>query len=197
MPVPTVNRFDGMTGALVARAMASMNADMEQAALRMVEPRKAERFLVVGFGPGVGLEMLLDAAPSASVLGLDPSKAMVGAARRRLARHSRGDRVELLPVAADRAPADGDFDAVVSVNSEQLWAPHLDSLVAVAKALRPGGRLVSLTHAWAITKHCSLPEWRAMVESDLVASGLEPPRWTEGRFRSGPALGYRADKPMP
>lgn len=185
--------FDGITGALAARLMATLNADMERAALRLVEPLDGERFLVVGFGPGVGLELLLDAAAPASVLGLDPSAAMLQAARRRIARHPRrGASIELRRGRAADLMAEGTFDAAIAVNCEQFFDPHARSIRAIAGALRPGGRLASLTHRWAIERRHPVREWKALVEADLTDAGLGAPVWIEDRFRSGPALGYLA-----
>lgn len=44
---------------------------------------------MVGIGPGTGLLALLDTGTPASVVVLDPSDAMVRAARRHLSRHRR------------------------------------------------------------------------------------------------------------
>lgn len=184
--------FDGVTGGIAARAMARLNADMEQAALGMVEPRDNERFLVIGFGPGVGLELLLVAVTPAAVLGVDPSRAMVKAARRRLAHHRLRSSVELLQAPATNVPATRIFDAAIAVNCEQFWDPHRDSLEAIANALRPGGRLVTVTHQWAIEKRHSLPDWKALVHADLASTGLGAPTWSEDRYRSGPAIAYLA-----
>ncbi len=172
--------------------MARLNADMEQAALRMVEPRDDESFLVIGFGPGVGLELLLDAVTPASVLGVDPSRAMVHAARRRLARHRLRNSVELLQAPAADVPAATTFDAAIAVNCEQFWDPHRTSLQAIADALRPGGRLVTVTHQWAIEKRHSLQAWKTLVRADLADAHLGPPTWSEGRYQSGPAIAYLA-----
>lgn len=182
--------FDGVSGGIAARAMASLNADMEKAALAMADARDDERFLVIGFGPGVGLEMLLNAVAPAAVVGIDPSRAMISSARRRLARHPLYPRVELLQLSAADIPAARTFDAAIAVNCEQFWEPHRASLGAVADALRPGGRLVSITHRWAIEKRCSLADWKALVEADLAGTGLGSPTWSEDRYRSGPAIAY-------
>jgi ubiquinone/menaquinone biosynthesis C-methylase UbiE len=112
--------FDGIGGTIAARVMAAMNVDMERAALATLEPHDGERFLVVGFGPGLGLVALLDAVTPASLLGIDPSAAMVRAARRRLARHSRAGLTQLLAVTAASIPASAAFDAAIAVNNEQL-----------------------------------------------------------------------------
>jgi len=120
---------------------------------------------------------------------------MVRAARRRLSRHRRTGDVQLVKAPAAATPTGRDFDAALAVNSQQLWEPHRDSLRSISNALRPGGRLVTLTHQWAITKHHTvIPEWKALVEADLEASGFDPPEWSEAHCRSGPALGLRVHK---
>ena len=167
-----------------------MNADMERAALAMAEPTDEERLLVVGFGPGVGLVALLDRVTPASVLAVDPSPAMMRTAQRRLAVHRHGDLVELRAVPAVDISCPPRFDAALAVNAEQLWDPHGASVHAVGDALRPGGRFVSLTHQWAITKHHSLSAWQRLVEADLAAAGFETPIWSESRYRSGPGVGW-------
>jgi len=184
--------FDGVTGGVAARVMARLNADMEQAALAMVKPRDNESFLVIGFGPGMGLELLLDAVTPAAVLGVDPSRVMVKAARRRLARHRLGSSVELLRAPAADIPAARTFDAAIAVNCEQFWDPHRESLEAIASALRPRGRLVTVTHQWAIEKRHSLSDWKALVQADLAGAGLGAPAWSEDRYRSGPGIAYLA-----
>lgn len=184
--------FDGISGAVAGRVMASMNADMERAALVMAEPTDGERFLVIGFGSGVGLVELLDTVTVSSVLAVDPSAAMVRQARRRLSGHPRGDAVQLLTVAAAALPGVAQFDAAIAVNCHQLWEPHLESVQAISKSLRAGGRLITLTHQWAITRHHGLERWKALVERDLHAAGFGPPEWSEATYRSGPALGMRA-----
>lgn len=184
--------FEGIGGMLAAPVRAALNADMERVAVESVQPRDGERFLVIGFGAGVGLTALLDAVDPASVLALDPSEAMQRAARRRLSRHRRGARVELVKAGATDIPPGVRIDAAVAVNSHQLWRPHRDSVAAIADALRPGGRLVTLTHQWAITKRQPLQAWTAQVESDLAEVGFATPLWSEASYRSGHALGLLA-----
>ncbi len=83
---PVTAGFDGVTGRVAAAVMARRNRDMEEAALQLLAPRRGERILVIGFGPGVGIEMLVARCEPASVIGVDPSPVMVAAARRRLTR---------------------------------------------------------------------------------------------------------------
>jgi arsenite methyltransferase len=178
--------FDGPAGRVAAVVMARMNRDMEEAALDVLDPRDGERILVIGFGPGVGIELLLERCAPASVTGVDPSPVMVAAARRRIARCPTNEVVTLLASsAADLAPEHRTFDAAVAVNSHQLWHPHDATTHTVASALRSRGRLVTVTHDWAIEKIAPRAQRRALVGDDLVAAGFEEPTWSTSRYRSG------------
>jgi hypothetical protein len=57
-----------------------------------------------------------------------------------------------------------------------------------ALALAPSGRLVTLTHQWAITKQHDLPAWKRLVGDDLAATGMSKPHWTAASYRSGAAI---------
>jgi SAM-dependent methyltransferase len=171
---------------VAAVVMARLNRDMEEAALDELDPGDGDRILVIGFGPGVGIELLLERCAPASVTGVDPSPVMVAAARRRIAKCPSNDVVTLLAAAAaDVAPAPGAFDAAVAVNSHQLWQPHAATAHVLASAIRAGGRLVTVTHDWAIEKITPVARWRTAVGDDLVAAGFEKPTWSTSRYRSG------------
>jgi SAM-dependent methyltransferase len=193
---PEGNRaFEGWRGTAAAQAMAVLNADMERAAVTALRPAPGEDFLVVGFGAGVGLVALLDAVEPGSVTAVDPSPVMVRAARRRLARHRPAVAMRLVEgTALDLCFEPEVFDAVVAVNSQQLWRPHRHSLANIARSLRPGGRLVTLTHQWAIARGRAIGMWQAAVKEDLAATGFGEPEWTEATYRTGRAIGLEATR---
>lgn len=147
------NPFDGVLGDLAGMVMARMNAAAEIEAVRRLHPAHDARVIVIGYGPGVGVQHLLKAAPQGFVLGLDPSSAMLRqAARRNRAALSLG-RVRLEPRRADElSTADGEFDGALAVNSLQMCQPLSAAAKALAARLHPGARLVSLTHDWALAR---------------------------------------------
>src|SRR5262245_34900076 len=69
-----------------------------------------------------------------------------------LARRRASDpRVRLERTTAARLPwPDDSFDGATAVNSIMLWKPLDASVAEVARVLRPGGRLVTITHDWAL-----------------------------------------------
>jgi len=98
--------------------------------------------LDAGCGTGRVTELLLERLPRGTVVALDASAAMLGEARRRLARF--GDRVEF--VQADLArplPIEGGVDAVLSTATFH-WVLDHDALFAnLATVLGPGGWLIA------------------------------------------------------
>lgn len=187
--------FDGPAGLVTALVMARMNADMERAALDLLEPCDGERFVVIGFGPGVGLTELLDRCRPASVIAADPSAVMGRVARRRLRRHPHRDVVSLMEVGATRLDLEPErVDAAIAVNTHQLWAPHLATALVLARGLRPGGRLVTVTHEWAITKVQPIVDWKQQVTADLRRAGFDPPSWSVDDYRSGAGVSLQAAK---
>ncbi len=143
--------FDGTAGRLSGPLMARMNRDMELAAIDELAPAPDASVLALGFGPGVGVAALAKRLSSGVVGGVDPSAAMLRQARRRnLSAVERG-QVTLERSTADSIPwPNGTFTGALAVNSVQLWDPLEASVREVVRVLAPGGRLVAITHVWAI-----------------------------------------------
>lgn len=188
--------FDGVAGALVGRLMARMNAPAESEAVDRLGPAPDARVLVIGFGPGVGIARLLERVPAGSVVGIDPSAAMVAqAARRNRAAVAEG-RVILQRATlalADLEPAS--FDGAVAVNTWQLCEPFGDHVAIMRSALKPGGRFVSLTHDWAAATHARSAEiWLDTVRAAFEAGGFINIHCGRGRSEKGRILVLTAER---
>lgn len=143
--------FDGPGARVTAKVMARRNLDAEREAIEVLDPRPTDRVVAIGVGAGVGVELL--ARRVAWVFAVDPSRVMVDETTRRNRRGIEAGRVVVARSTAARLDvADGELDGAVAVNSIQMWEPLADSLAEVARALRPGARLVTLTHDWAIER---------------------------------------------
>ncbi len=147
-----MSMFEGVSGRIAAQVMERMNAEAEREAVRRLDPRKGDRVLVIGFGPGIGLESLLE-HPVGHVIGIDPSQVMqdVAAARNRAA--IKAGRLRLIKGTA--ADLDGEiepFDAAIAVHTLQICRPFAPTAAKLAEVLRPGARLIGITHAWAARK---------------------------------------------
>jgi ubiquinone/menaquinone biosynthesis C-methylase UbiE len=194
----STSSFDGTAGRLVGPVMARMNRDMELAAIDELAPAPDACVLAVGFGPGVGVDELAQRLPDGVVGGVDPSTAMVRQARRRNRAAIESGQVTLERSTADSIPwPDGTFTGVLAVNCLQLWDPLDASVREVFRVLAGGGRLVALTHVWAIEKRSPLEQWMEATSGVLQEAGFVDLGHRTASFRSGQGLVLRADKPRP
>src|SRR5438034_7867548 len=127
---------------LQARKAAYVNAegdDPREFAFEAVVEARPRRVLEVGGGEGELAERIRDEL-GAEVIGIDQSERMVEIQRSKGIDARVGD-VQTLPF------ADGEFDVVVA--AWMLYhVPDLDrGLAEIARVLKPGGRLVAVTHA--------------------------------------------------
>ena len=153
--------------------MARRNLDAEREAIDLLDPRPTDRVVAIGVGAGAGVELL--ARRVAWVFAVDPSRVMVAETtnRNRVAIEA-GRVVVARSTAARLGVADGDLDGAIAVNSIQMWEPLADSLAEVARVLRPGALLVTLTHDWAIERSSgrSVDGWLEHLEGLATAAGL-------------------------
>jgi ubiquinone/menaquinone biosynthesis C-methylase UbiE len=136
-------RPDGLLGRFGGIVMARMNRPAAAWGVGLLELRAGERVLEVGFGPGVAIELLAEAAPEIRVAGIDPSAEMVRQAVRRNAAAIARHAVDLREGFADDLPFDGDtFDAALAINSLQVWPDALAGLREIRRVTTADGRVV-------------------------------------------------------
>jgi ubiquinone/menaquinone biosynthesis C-methylase UbiE len=181
--------WDGWGGRIMATVMATGNADMENAAIELVNLGTDAKVLMIGCGPGVGVVAAARRASNGMVIGLDPSAVMVERtrARCRRARVERLSRVERAAVESIPLP-DRSQDVVVSVNNIQLWSDRATGLDECVRVLVPGGALIVLLHTWAMPDAVPAEEWIAELNADLSVRGVIVESSLIQRFRSGSAM---------
>ncbi|MDX3533066.1 class I SAM-dependent methyltransferase [Streptomyces sp. MB09-01] len=162
----------GLFGRLGGRLMAHGNAATERHVVALAAPTDQEVVLVVGPGPGVGLDAA--ARRSAHVIGVDPSDVMLAMARRRCAPAIARGRLRLgAGTAARTGEPDHSVDVVLSVNNLQLWPDVPAGLAELHRILRPGGRMLLAAHEkWLPT---ALP---ALAHTVLAAGFTSVRTWT-------------------
>jgi ubiquinone/menaquinone biosynthesis C-methylase UbiE len=179
--------FEGVTGYFAAKVMARVNRAAEAEAVALLDPAPTDNVLVIGFGPGVGVALLTDRLAGGRVLGVDPSATMLSQATRANRAAVGAGRVALRQARADATGADADaFDGAVAVNTLQLCEPLSATARELARVLKPGARLVSLTHDWALERHGGAVEaWIAEARSTLEAAGFVELRDFRGQAERG------------
>lgn len=185
-----MNLFDGPGAAVVGRIMARANAEAEDEAVERLDPAADARILVLGFGPGVGIASLVRRSPQGFILGVDPSAAMLGLASRRNRAAIGEGRVRLARTTADRLDAGpASFDGAIAVNTLQLCEPIAATAAELARVLRPGARLMTLTHDWAAAKHAGSADASAATTlAALAAAGFRDGVATAGRTEKGRSI---------
>jgi SAM-dependent methyltransferase len=182
--------FDGPAAGLMAKRL-EKNRDGEAEAIDELAPAATDRVLAVGFGPGIGIELL--APRVARVAGVDPSKAMVKMATERCRELADAGRIELVRATADDLPwDDASFDGVITVNTIQLWSPFEASVAEVARVMKPGARLVSYTHDWALEMFGGGPvdAWAERAARVCARHGLVDARHWHGSAEEGKIVAF-------
>jgi len=120
--------------------------------LRAFGPRRGERVVDVGAGPGFLAAAIADAVgESGSVCGVDISEPLL-----KIARSQQGDRheIEFLHGEATQLPCrDDEFDSVVSTQVLE-YVPDVDAALGeFRRVLRAGGRVALLDTDWDSSRH--------------------------------------------
>jgi trans-aconitate methyltransferase len=140
-----------------------------QAALELLDPQPGEAILDVGCGDGVLTQQILERG--ASVVGIDNSLSMVGAAR------ARGLDARLMDAA--QLKFGEAFDAVFS-NATLHWVLDKERAArAIWFALKPGGRF-----AGEMGGEGNLALLRQALDNELVARGFGPPTFAANWYPS-------------
>jgi arsenite methyltransferase len=188
---PAFGHPRGLAGRLGGAFMAVGNAEQERWAVRAAQVSAGENVLVVGHGPGVGLQLLAPAlAPGGRIIGVDPSPTMRKMAASRCAGLLADGSLELRKGGAEQtgcAPAS--MDAAISVNNVMMW-DRPAGLAELCRVLRPGGRLVITVHRHVLE---ATPE-RLCAEAeeagfDAIEMSVRP------RRLKGPAIELSARRP--
>jgi SAM-dependent methyltransferase len=137
-------RPTGFPGRIAGWVMAhrSSNRRRNVWAVSLLDVRRDDRVLEIGFGPGVAIRELARLAPDGYVCGLDHSEVMLHQAGRRNADGVRRGRVELRLGSVERVPAfEVPFDKILAVNALQFWDEPVEPLRELRRVLRSGGRI--------------------------------------------------------
>ena len=127
----------GAFGRVVAVMLNRGNRATNARAVELLGVDAAHRVLDVGFGGGVGLELLRAASPS-SLAGVDHAEDAVGMARKRF-----GEDVRLEVGSVEALPFEDDaFDRVLSVHTIYFWPDAEAGARELFRVTAPGGRVV-------------------------------------------------------
>jgi SAM-dependent methyltransferase len=139
-------RPTGLAGRAVALLMTHRpsNRRRNSWAVSLLDVRRDDRVLELGFGPGLAIQEL--SRNAGYVCGIDHSELMVRWASRRNADGLRRGVVDLRLGSADELPEfDAPFDKILAVNTMLFSSEPVARLAELRSLLRPGG-LIALAH---------------------------------------------------
>jgi ubiquinone/menaquinone biosynthesis C-methylase UbiE len=162
---------------------------------RRVVPRAVGRVLEIGVGSGLNLPFY-DGSQIETLLGIDPSEALLRRARERAESSALRSRITLQRASAERLPLDDEsVDSVVMTYTLCSVDDPGQVLREVRRVLRPGGVLSFVEHGLSIDPGVArqqrrlTPFWRRVsgnchldrdAPSELRAAGFELPELTAG-----------------
>lgn len=111
----------------------------------LLDLRKSDRVLEVGFGPGLGLKWAARHVKSGMLFGVDHSATMTAKAGRRNRTTVRRGNLQLFKGTIDDLPADvTGLDKIYSVNVVQFLGDQTAAFKSLSARLKPGG-LIAMT----------------------------------------------------
>lgn len=133
-----------MAGLLIARMLNRGNRPAIAGAVAAAEVAKGDTVADVGFGGGLGLELLLRrVGDGGTVHGVDVSTTMLERARRRLRGPIAAGDLVLHHAGMGSLPLpDACADAIITTNTVYFVDDLAGALTELARVLRPAGRLV-------------------------------------------------------
>lgn len=168
----------GFAGTAVTRLLNRVNRRPVTAAVEALEVRPGETALDIGFGGGVGLDLLLRAG--AEVHGAEISETALSRARRTFPKNLSAGRLVLHRAGMAELPlADGTIDAALTVNTVYFVPSLTPAFAEVARVLSPRGRFVvgigdpEDMKKMPMTAHGFRLRPPSEVEDALVEAGLE------------------------
>jgi ubiquinone/menaquinone biosynthesis C-methylase UbiE len=135
-------RPEGILGKLGGIIMARTNQKMAARAIELLDVRSSDQVLEVGFGPGVGIQLLAAKVLTGRVAGIDRSEEMLKQATARNAVGIEKGRVDVRGGSAESLPFENaTFDKALAINSMQVWGDAMAGLREIRRVLKSGGRV--------------------------------------------------------
>jgi SAM-dependent methyltransferase len=190
-----LSRPEGVRGRIVARGLNRGNSTVIAAAVDATGLRAGQVGADIGFGGGLGLQLLLDrVAPEGRVHGVELSDTMLAAARRSHGGETTARRLVLSKGTLGGLPIeDGEVDGLITVNTLYFVDDVGAAFREIARVLAPGGRAVVGVGdpEWmARDAVVSTPVFRLRPVADLVA-GLEAAGLDVREQQLGDRRGFR------
>ena len=168
-----LGRPEGLRGRVVGRGLNKGNRAAVTAAVEASGVGPGQVAADIGFGGGVGLQLLLDrVGPDGHVHGVELSDTMLRQARRRYAAECAAGRLTLQPGTLGDLPLeDASLDGLVTANTVYFVEDLERAFAEIARVLRPTGHAVIgvADPAWMAAMPVTAHGFRLRPVDELVA----------------------------
>jgi ubiquinone/menaquinone biosynthesis C-methylase UbiE len=132
----------GILGRLVGNFMARGNEYEVVWTVALLNVQANDHVLEIGFGPGIGIQLVSEKATNGLTAGVDLSQTMVQVAYKRNSAAIQAGRVELKQGDVAALPyGDDSFDKAFAIHSIYFWPKPTQGLQELRRILKPGGLL--------------------------------------------------------
>jgi ubiquinone/menaquinone biosynthesis C-methylase UbiE len=159
MLIRMFGRPQGILGRLGGIIMARMNQPCAAWVIDLLSIQPHDKVLEVGFGPGVGIELLARLVSEGYIAGVDPSEEMVQQAKARNVKAMESGRVDLRCGSVESLPFDDStFTKALAINSMQVWPDAMAGLREMRRVMTPSGRIALGFTSYSGQSKSGLPE---------------------------------------
>jgi ubiquinone/menaquinone biosynthesis C-methylase UbiE len=149
----------GILGRLGGFIMARMNQQCAAWVIDLLGIQPNDSVLEVGFGPGVGIQLLARSVSGGYIAGVDPSEEMVQQAKARNVKAIESGRVDLRQGSVESLPfEDYTFNKALAINSMQVWPDAVAGLREMRRVMKPGGSIALGFTPYSGQSKSGLPE---------------------------------------
>ncbi|MBM7552076.1 class I SAM-dependent methyltransferase [Thalassobacillus pellis] len=135
--------------------------------------RKDDWALEVGFGPGRAIESLSRTITEGRIVGIDISSVMLRQAKKRNKEAIENGVVDLiLADVSSPPPFKRKFDHILSINNIMFWEEPVDSLKKLQKLLKPEGKIaITVQPRMRGADQNTVKEFGQQIKENLQAAG--------------------------
>jgi ubiquinone/menaquinone biosynthesis C-methylase UbiE len=137
----------GIFGSIITVFMNLLNKKQYQSILSNINIEKTSVVLDVGFGNGYLIRKILSKNPK-KIYGIDISKDMVNQTKRKMEKHLKNKKIDLMVADVKDLPFNNDlFDSIYTVNTMYFWDYPKESFSEIIRTLKKDGMFLNVVYS--------------------------------------------------